>query len=216
MAKTPRSLPDDSDPVRQPMPERDPLDPPANTPDPPPASNGDHTSGPLSPTPEAKSDHLTGDQASADRPVDQAKTTTTYESRIQIRDAFQYPGNLKGAPAWVDRNWIGWSQDEDTLRGIEPGPCLRVPLPSGDIGICRIGDFVCRQSVTLVPGSPPDERIEVWPQESFVKMFVPSGPVSAAPGPVIDHEAGAEFNLAQNASPLTSSPGSILSSPPAA
>jgi hypothetical protein len=29
-----------------------------------------------------------------------------YESRIQIVDAFRYPGNLANAPSWIDRNWV--------------------------------------------------------------------------------------------------------------
>lgn len=96
-----------------------------------------------------------------------------YESRIQILDAFQYPGSLVHAPPWVDRNWIGFG-DYDQLRGIEPGPCLRVPLPSGVTALCRVGDYVCRQSVTLVQGNPAEIRLEVWDREQFVKLFVPA------------------------------------------
>lgn len=164
-----RPLPDAERPERQAMPARriedpapvpdDPADPsPITLPDGEPGTN----SGPLTPVPEAK----TGPEA------------VHYEARIQILDAFQYPGALKGAPEWVDRNWIGYA-DEDPLRQIEAGPCLRVPVQSGVTGICRIGDYVCRQSVTLFPGEPPEIRLEVWPRETFIKMFVPSRPAEA-------------------------------------
>jgi hypothetical protein len=96
-----------------------------------------------------------------------------YTSRITILDAWQYPGRLESAPAWVDRNWAGWG-DFDPLRGIEPGPCLRVPLhyDQGQVALCRIGDFVARQEVAIADGVA-DVRVEVWPRESFEKMFVP-------------------------------------------
>lgn len=105
-----------------------------------------------------------------------------YESRIQILDAFQYPGSLVQAPAWVDRNWIGFG-DYDQLRGIEPGPCLRVPLPSGVIALCRVGDYVCRQSVMLSQDQPIEIRLEVWEREQFVKLFVPAATSSLQRSP---------------------------------
>lgn len=103
-----------------------------------------------------------------------------YEARIQILDAYQYPGGLTGAPDWVDRNWVGYA-DPDELRQIPAGPCLRVPLPVGLIAICRIGDYVCRQSVLLAPGLPADVRLEVWQREQFEKMFVPRQPLEFRP-----------------------------------
>lgn len=121
-----------------------------------------------------------------------------YESRIQILDAFQYPGSLTYAPAWVDRNWIAFG-DYDQLRNIEPGPCLRVPLPSGVIALCRIGDYVCRQSVTLSQDQPAEVRLEVWEREHFAKMFVPAR--SSAPGGA--GNAGAGATSSRQRSPLT-------------
>lgn len=108
-----------------------------------------------------------------------------YESRIRVLDAWQYPGNVPAsAPDWVDRNWIGWA-DFDNLRDIPAGPCLRVPLVSGDLAICRAGDYVARQEVLMMPDFPGDVRIEVWPKLQFEKLFMPSN----SPQPVdIDGE----------------------------
>jgi len=97
-----------------------------------------------------------------------------YESRITILEAFQYPGNLKNAPAWVDRNWTGYASDYDALRGIEPGPALRVPTRRGDeVVLCRPGDYVVQQEVVLAHGVEPDVLVEVWARESFEKNFIP-------------------------------------------
>lgn len=95
-----------------------------------------------------------------------------YEGRIRILEAFQYLGRLDSAPTWVDRSWLGYS-DYDDLRKIEPGPCLRVPLMSGQNAICRIGDFCVQQEVVLQQGMLSDVRVEVWPKEEFVKNFMP-------------------------------------------
>lgn len=95
-----------------------------------------------------------------------------YEGRIRILDAYQYLGNLSNAPEWVDRNWIAWG-DYDPLRAIEPGPALRVPLPSGQFAICRLGDYVTRQEVRLTPDQEGDVRTEVWARDDFRKNFLP-------------------------------------------
>ena len=111
----------------------------------------------------------------------------SYESRIQILDAWQYWGQLKGAPAWVDRNWVAWG-DHDPVREIDPGPALRVPVSSGDNVMCRIGDYVCRQSVTLHPDAPPDIRVEVWDRNQFEKLFIPAPSRQGRyPQPAADH-----------------------------
>jgi hypothetical protein len=103
-----------------------------------------------------------------------------YESRIRVLEAYRYPGSLKDAPPWVDRNWIGYADADDVERGIAAGPCLRVPH-SDDVLICRIGDYVARQEVLMAPGVPGVVRIEVWPSNEFEKLFVPVAPgVSAA------------------------------------
>lgn len=97
-----------------------------------------------------------------------------YEGRIRILEAFQYTGRLDAAPDWVDRNWIGYA-DHDDLRGIPPGPCLRVPLPSGNAAVVRPGDYVVQQEVVLAQGMPTDVRVEVWARGDFEKNFLPVG-----------------------------------------
>jgi hypothetical protein len=100
-----------------------------------------------------------------------------YESRITIVDAFQYPGSFAGAPDWIDRNWLGFA-DDDPLRGIPAGPCLRVPSPAdpNEVVLARVGDYVARQSVLLAEGQMPELRIEVWSREQFQKLFIPTVP----------------------------------------
>jgi hypothetical protein len=97
-----------------------------------------------------------------------------YESRITILEAWQYPGNVLSAPPWVDRNWIGYQIDYDAVRGIGPGPCVRVPLSGGVTAIARIGDYLTRQEMRLSP-ELSDIRIECWPRENFEKFFIPAG-----------------------------------------
>jgi hypothetical protein len=108
------------------------------------------------------------------------KPQQRYESRITIIEAWQYPGPMKDAPEWVDKNWIGWAGD-DQLRGIPAGGCLRVPLHGrdGDVVLCRIGDYVTQQDVKI-DDRTSDLRIDVWPREHFQKMFIPS---PNSPGP---------------------------------
>ncbi len=93
-----------------------------------------------------------------------------YEQRIRIVEAWQFVEGIARSPSWVDKNWAAWG-DEDLLRDIPAGPSIRVPGPGGAT-ICRHGDYIARQMMTLVPGMPPEERIEVWPRESFEKFFI--------------------------------------------
>lgn len=104
-------------------------------------------------------------------PVSPAQGNIRYEGRIRILEAFQYAGRLDIAPAWVDRNWLAHG-DFDDLRQIPAGPCLRVPLPSGNNAIARIGDYVVQQEVVLAPGMPTDVRVEVWAKTDFEKNFL--------------------------------------------
>lgn len=100
-----------------------------------------------------------------------SKQPVRYESRIEVREAWQYPGFVQDAPPWIDRNWIGWA-DYDELRHIPQGPCLRVPIESG-LGVVRKGDYVVQQLVRADDGSVPTRsRIEVWPREEFERLFV--------------------------------------------
>lgn len=97
----------------------------------------------------------------------------TFESRIKILDAYQFMGAVATAPAWVDRNMVGFA-DYDQVRGLPPGPCLRVPTGFGeDVVICRVGDFITRQEVLMDEDHEPEVKIEVWDQMQFLKMFMP-------------------------------------------
>lgn len=97
-----------------------------------------------------------------------------YESRITVVEAWQYAGQLGSAPDFVDKNWLGYAQD-DTLRQIPAGPCLRVPTGTGDEVVCRIGDYIVQQEVKI-DSNISDLRIEVWAKEHFQKMFLPTMP----------------------------------------
>lgn len=95
-----------------------------------------------------------------------------YEGRVRILEAFRYLGRMESAPAWVDRNWIGFA-DYDELRKIAPGPCLRVPVPNApNFAVCRVGDYVCQQEIVLDIGVPSDVRVEVWAKDDFEKNFL--------------------------------------------
>jgi hypothetical protein len=98
-----------------------------------------------------------------------------YESRIRVLEAFQYPGNVTHAPAWIDRNWVGWG-DWDPVRNIEAGPALRVPTARGDVAIARPGDYVVKQEVILARGVPADIQVEVWNRDQFERNFIPDVP----------------------------------------
>jgi hypothetical protein len=116
-----------------------------------------------------------------------AASEVRYESRIRISEAWQYNGVLAEAPAWVDRSWAAWD-DGDGTRRILPGPALRVPSPTVPTGskLCRRGDYVVRQEVTIALGLEPDIQVEVWPREEFERFFLPrkdGGEALAASGP---------------------------------
>ena len=102
--------------------------------------------------------------------------TPRYESRIRILDAWQYTGAVHTAPAYVDRNWIGYSGEYDAVREIGPGPCLRVPLTSDPnervVTICRVGDYVVHEEIVGDNGAL-SEKIEVWEKGQFQRLFLP-------------------------------------------
>jgi len=119
-----------------------------------------------------------------------------YESRINIVDAYRYRGTLSDAPDWIDRNWAGFGE-YDSIRQIDEGPCLRVPSSAnpGEVVLARVGDYVCRQSVLLDNGRPPEIRTEVWAAEQFERLFV--GVDRANPGQNIRGITGPNANLGQ-------------------
>jgi hypothetical protein len=156
------------------MPRKNPARPPSFEPEDHLRQPGpDDTWDPQEPAMQAPDSEST-DDGEAEAEAGPVVKATSYESRIRILDAWQYPGSLVVAPEWVDRNWAAWG-DHDPVRAIEPGPCLRVPLTTGVNAICRVGDYVTRQTVTLVPGIRPDVRLEVWDREHFEKLFIPAG-----------------------------------------
>ena len=87
----------------------------------------------------------------------------TYESRIAIDEAWQYrrPCQSPG----VRRSQL------DRLR--QPAPILRVPNPANELEpvICRVG--IVRQRITLAEGIEPEEKLEVWKQADFERVFIP-------------------------------------------
>ena len=125
------------------------------------------------------------DERPTERPLDgevlapsHAGSAPRYESRIRILDAWQYTGSVATAPAYVDRNWIGYADDRDVARNLDPGPCLRVPLtPHPDertVTICRVGDYVVHEEIVGDDGRL-NERVEVWEQNQFKRLFLPAG-----------------------------------------
>jgi len=105
-----------------------------------------------------------------------------YVNRIQIVEAWQYRGTLRDAPDFIDRSWAAW--DDTNAEGITPGPALRVPNGRDEPRLCRGGDYVVRQQITLIEGFTPDEVVEVWRREEFERLFMPSN--REAPGPDSD------------------------------
>lgn len=179
--------------VREPDPAPGPR-PAAPHPAPPPAFP--RSDDPYDPVKHAPPDYLppasprlstTGQQAAADRawrpPAINSPQelmppgAVRYESRIKVLEAFRYTGSFKGAPEWVDRNWLAYGQ-WDPLRGIEPGPALNVPCSSGVVAMARIGDYVVQQEF-IVPNAADDGvdrtviQLEVWSSDAFERTFMP-------------------------------------------
>jgi hypothetical protein len=117
-------------------------------------------------------------------------STITFESRVTVIDAWKYPGSLKDAPDWVDRNWIGWADNRPALLvPTHPNTLVTSRLPDGSIAtnspsIAHPGDYIVRQKVRLAhdvsPSRLPDGsiaddqlKIEVWPADDFEKLFIP-------------------------------------------
>ena len=115
-------------------------------------------------------------------PVDTAPSqppTVTYRSRISVVEAWRYPGQLANAPSFIDRAWTAWADGD--LYGRPSGPALRIPVtrsisgppPIDGFKLCRMGDYVVRQNVTLVDGLDPEEQLDVWPKDDFERLFMP-------------------------------------------
>jgi len=98
-------------------------------------------------------------------------TPVRYESRIEVLEAFRYPGSLLNAPDWVDRNWVAWA-DTDEVTKQPAGPALRVPMENGGQVLCRVGDYIVKQNVRGDTGSRV--KTEVWAGAEFERIFVPA------------------------------------------
>ena len=175
--------PDDGDDGEfEPVPDEDIPDEDDETQSPPPAEEGDQPPAPASgktaatPAPadrgsEAPAPVAAQPTAPLEAPV------VTYRSRISVVEAWRYPGSLSSAPDFIDRSWTGWA-DEDQLIGKPSGPALRVPVPRSitypeGMRLCRVGDYVVRQTVCLMDGVDSDVMVDVWPKEEFERMFMP-------------------------------------------
>lgn len=173
--------------------EPDPNDP--SNPDEPfiPDPDGDEPKDPEDPQPAARlpdstvaADNSTT-AAAASAPTNPKSSTptptpqlTTYRSRIAVVEAWRYPGSLKEAPEFVDRSWAAYV-NEDEILNKPAGPALRVPVPRSAISpspadgvkICRVGDYMVLQKVTLAEEIEPEQTLDVWPKEEFEKLFIP-------------------------------------------
>jgi len=121
---------------------------------------------PTNPPPSLLAETATGRPMPRDPQHPTPTAHVAYTSRIEVIEAFQYDGSLKSAPDFIDRNWVGW----------DGTPILRVPHPArpeGPPAVCHPGDYVVRQSVTLAPNVPAEERLEVWPKADFERLFIP-------------------------------------------
>lgn len=94
-------------------------------------------------------------------------------------EAWRYPGQLADAPDFIDRSWTAWADGD--LYGGPSGPALRIPItsslsspvPPDGFKMCRVGDYVVKQMVTLVDGLEPEESLDVWPKDVFERLFMP-------------------------------------------
>jgi len=91
-----------------------------------------------------------------------------YRQRIQVLEPFRYPGHLKTAPKWVDRNWIVFFTYDEAHPDRPPGPGLRVP----GVGDVHAGDFLVMQKVAL-DENEYDVRMAVYTPEEFFRWFIP-------------------------------------------
>jgi len=120
-----------------------------------------------------------GSEYSAPVDAPSKSPTVTYRSRISVVEAWRYPGQLAGAPLFIDRSWTAWADSD--INGSPSGPALRVPVtrslsgptPPDGTKLCRVGDYVVRQMVTLVDGLDAEESLDVWAKEAFERLFMP-------------------------------------------
>lgn len=99
-------------------------------------------------------DPKTGKIATLERPshLDPATlpvgTEVQYEPRVSIVTAYRFNGQVAKAPDYIDRNWISYND----------GPTLTVMDGDVEIGLCKVGDWICRQDVTIDDASEPEGK----------------------------------------------------------
>jgi len=97
-----------------------------------------------------------------------------YQSRIHIVDAWKYPGSLVKRPDFVDPGWASWAEYDDKTKR-PAGPALRVPTSGPQTEkMCRKGDYVVRQLVTIDHSQPADAQVDVWTEAEFERLFIPA------------------------------------------
>lgn len=89
-----------------------------------------------------------------DRPVVAAGQ---YVQRITINEVYIFDGAVHRAPAWVDRNWLGY----------EEGVALVIP----EIGVAHVGDVVALTTVQI-GGGRSEPRMQIYEREEFDKQFL--------------------------------------------
>lgn len=82
-----------------------------------------------------------------------------WQTRVRVSAAYQFTGRAHSAPAWVDRNWIGY----------DDGPALLVP----DVGTVRVSQWLVAQSVLNADGSSAWEELKVYDDNTFRSLYMP-------------------------------------------
>jgi hypothetical protein len=101
------------------------------------------------------------------RTADPRPGVVSYVQRVTVTEAYQFNGRVQSAPEFVDRNWLSF----DEVSKEETGVGIVLELPG--IGICRIGDYIVRQSVLMDDTGYSIDRVAVYSKDNFEKMFLP-------------------------------------------
>lgn len=97
---------------------------------------------------------------------------TRYENRIHMVDAYRFDGRLHAAPDWIDRNWLASADGAAALN-----VSVFVDGKDYEIGVAKIGDYVCRQNNIVDDPKAPGGRREVQgqlvvvPRDEFNRLY---------------------------------------------
>jgi hypothetical protein len=95
-------------------------------------------------------------------PLKDAKPIRRYASRVDVLEAWQFPGNFAGSPGWIDNNWLGYHD----------GVVVMVPQGAGLPDIhCRKGDWVVYQERQDNNGKALLRELVVYPDHAFNLLF---------------------------------------------